>query len=259
MNTTSPDRLMKRFEDLSRQANQRGYVTYSDFLSLHEQNVLFQVKNKLATEVRLAGGYEFAERQLAAFVPTDALVFYSDKKMSQAEAFPICCIRIQPLYPKFAEKIGHRDILGALMSLGINRGKLGDIIANDEDLLVFVEESMVDYIMQELTSIRHTMVTLSVETNTKGYQPRLEYHETVISSNRLDAVIAGITRLSRSNAMKLIIEGKIFINGQECQNHTYECKENDQISIRGFGKIRFSGVLGTTKKDRTKIGYESFI
>ena len=48
MNTTSPDRLMKRFEDLSRQANQRGYVTYSDFLSLHEQNILFQVKNKLA-------------------------------------------------------------------------------------------------------------------------------------------------------------------------------------------------------------------
>ena len=105
MNTTSPDRLMKRFEDLSRQANQRGYVTYSDFLSLHEQNILFQVKNKLATEVRLAGGYEFAERQLAAFVPTDALVFYSDKKISLFDDYEITVDSLPELEPEIFDEI----------------------------------------------------------------------------------------------------------------------------------------------------------
>ena len=114
--------ICKRFVDLSKQANRKGIVMFSDFLTMNEQLILQQNKEKLESEYRMSGGYEYAERQMVAFIP-DALFYEWD--------YPMQCIRIRPAYPKFAEKLTHRDVLGALMSLGIERSKIGDLIVND--------------------------------------------------------------------------------------------------------------------------------
>ena len=242
--------IAKRFLDLSKQANRKGIVTFSDFLSLSEQTILQQNKEKLESEYRMSGGYEYAERQMVAFIP-DALFYEWD--------YPMQCVRIRPTYPKFAEKLTHRDVLGALMSLGIERAKIGDLIVNDAEMLFFAKEEIVPYLIDQLSAIRHTVVTLEPTAARQiDYQPRFEEREAIVTSNRLDAVIAAICKLSRSAALRLIQEGKIFVNGAECLHNTYYCKQGDLLSIRGFGKVRFGETLGVTKKDRIRFSYQIF-
>lgn len=240
----------KRFLDLSRQANRKGIALFSDFLSLSEQAVLANSRSKLETRYELSGGYGYAERQMAAFVP-EAL--FCDLE------YPFQCVRLTPSYPKFAEKLTHRDVLGALMSLGIERSRLGDLIVDEENLLFFAEKCIVPYLMDNLTMVRRTAVTLTVLDDAHiSYEPHFEEREAIVTSNRLDAVIAAICKTSRSVSLKLITDGKIFVNGAECLHNTYYCKQDDILSIRGFGKVRFGEILGTTKKDRLKFSYKIY-
>ncbi|MDD7643379.1 MAG: YlmH/Sll1252 family protein [bacterium] len=240
----------KRCMDLSKQANRKGIVTFSDFLTINEQLILKQNKDKLESEYQMSGGYEYAERQMVAFIP-DALFYEWD--------YPMQCVRIRPAYPKFAEQLSHRDVLGALMSLGIERSKIGDLIVNETDMFFFAKEEIVPYISDQLTSIRHTVVTLEIEAGSHlDYVPHFEEREAIVTSNRLDAVIAAICKISRAASLKLIQEGKIFVNGAECLHNTYYCKQGDLLSIRGFGKVRFGETLGVTKKDRIRFSYQLF-
>lgn len=242
--------ISKRFADLSRQAQRKGIVTFSDFLSLNEQQILQQNKHKLTSDYQMSGGYEYAERQMVAFIP-DAL-FYEWN-------YPMQCIRVRPAYPKFAEKLTHRDLLGALMSLGIERNKLGDLIVTDTQMLFFAQEAIVPYLLEQLTAIRHTVVTLEPQSgNAIDYTPEYDEREAVVTSNRLDAVIAAICRQSRAAALHMIQEGKVSVNGAESLHNTYYCKQGDLLSIRGFGKVRFKEMIGVTKKDRLRFSYQIF-
>ena len=219
-------------------------------MTVSEQMILQQNKTKLESEYRMSGGYDYAERQMVAFIP-DALFYEWD--------YPMQCVRIRPAYPKFAEKLTHRDVLGALMSLGIERSKLGDLIVNDTEMFFFAKEEIVPYILEQLTSVRHTVVTLEAEQEGNiNYVPHFEEKEAIVTSNRLDAVIAAICNISRSASLRMIQEGKIFVNGAESLHNTYYCKQGDVLSIRGFGKIRFGETLGVTKKDRIRFSYRIF-
>ena len=123
--------LAKRIQDLAKIADLKCMTTFSDFLNLNEQNILHQTLQKFPwIHCETSGGYEGAERQIAAFVP-DALSYLMEDVSSDSGfspfSWPISCIRIEPLNLKFAEPLSHRDILGALMHLGIERSKMGDI------------------------------------------------------------------------------------------------------------------------------------
>lgn len=242
--------IAKRLIDLSKQANRKGIVTFSDFLTVNEQQILQQNKEKLESEYRMSGGYEYAERQMIAFIP-DALFYEWD--------YPMQCVRIRPAYPKFAEKLTHRDVLGALMSLGIERDKLGDLIVDDTEIFFFAKEEIVPYITEQLTSVRRTVVTLEAGAESHiDYKPKMIEKEAIVTSNRLDAVIAAICNISRSASLHMIQERKIFVNGAESLHNTYYCKQGDLLSIRGFGKVRFGETLGVTKKDRIRFSYQIF-
>lgn len=241
----------KRFLDLSSQAYKRDIVTFSDFLTLNELNILQQNAKKYVTTYELFGGYEFAERQIAAFVP-DALCYIWD--------YPIDCIQIKPTYPKFAEEITHRDILGAVMNLGIERDKTGDILVKGKESYLFCKHEITSFICDELTQIRHTVVTCSVvEADHLHVAPELQECAAIIASNRLDNVVGAMCKLSRSASAEYIQAGKVFIQGKECLHNSYLCKPNDIISIRGYGKYQFSGEGTLTKKNRVKINYKKYI
>lgn len=242
--------IAKRLIDLSKQAQRKGIVTFSDFLTVSEQLILQQNKEKLESEYQMSGGYEYAERQMIAFIP-DALFYEWD--------YPMQCVRIRPAYPKFAEELTHRDVLGALMSLGIERSKIGDLIVDGTEMFFFAKEEIVPYIMEQLSSIRHTVVTLEAEEGSHiDYEPKFINKEAIVTSNRLDAILAAICNISRSAALRMIQEGKISVNGAESLHNTYYCKQGDLLSIRGFGKVRFGEMLGVTKKDRIRFSYQIF-
>ena len=138
----------KRLLDLSRQADRKGIVLFSDFLNLNEQNIFHSLQKELYTTAELSGGYEQAERQMVAFIP-DALCY--------EWSYPFVCIHAVPQYPKYAEKLTHRDVLGALMHLGLDRSKIGDIVLLENDIYIFCSETISDFIMDQFTQIRHTI------------------------------------------------------------------------------------------------------
>jgi len=237
--------IQKRFVDLSNMADKKGIVTFSDFLDLNDLNLFSMVKNQLFTQYSIFGGYEQSERQMIAFIP-DALYY--------AWNYPISFIEFKPLIKKFADNFGHRDVLGALMNLGIERDKLGDIIVNDGTAYVICVESMANYISESLTQIKHTSVIGKVcNIEDLHYEPTLEIKEGIIASNRLDCVVSLATGEKRSDAVNLIQSARVFINSKLVTSNAYFCKPNDIISVRGYGKFRYEDTISETKKGRSKI------
>ena len=237
----------KRLIDLSKQANRKGIVVFSDFLNLNELNIYHQNEKFYECRTETFGGIEFAERQIVAFIP-DALYYEWQ--------YPISALEIKPSYPKFAEKLGHRDILGALMNMGIDRSKVGDIILSKDRYFMICEDTMAQYFIDHLDKIRHTVVRLEeISAEELVSEQHFEEKEGIITSNRLDSLIACVYKFSRSQALEYLKNEKVFVNGQCIQNPSYHCKENEIVSVRGSGRFVFEKEYGETNKGRLKIRY----
>lgn len=240
----------KRLIDLSKQANRKGIVLFSDFLNLNELNIYHQSEKFFETKTESFGGVPYAERQIIAFIP-DALCYEWN--------YPITALMITPAYSKFAEKLGHRDILGAIMKLGVDRSKIGDIIIGDNIYYLLCEENIASYFIENLDKIRHTIVKLE-ECSLDELVIKQDFTEKsgIITSNRLDSVIACVHKLSRSQALDLLRQEKVFVNGKMTTNVTYACKMDDIVSVRGYGRFIFQSEFGETNKGRIKFKYSVY-
>ena len=242
--------LKKRLTELSNLAYNRGFVTFSDFLNLNELNILHTIpKNMFPARYETYGGYELSERQMAAFLP-DALCF----------TYPVRAVHVSPVNKRFAEELSHRDYLGSLMNLGIDRCKLGDILVWEEGAVIFAKEEICGYIADNLTRIRHTSVNTSVqETEDITYTPRYEKLRGTVPSVRLDTVLSVCYPMSRSRLVPLIESGKVFVNGKLITSNGYHLKDGDIISVRGTGRVVYDGILSETKKGRYLISVRKYI
>lgn len=254
--------LEKRFIELSRTAYQREIVTYTDFLNLNEQNILHSLpKNRLFSRYQCFGGYDMAERQMAAFIP-DALYLRCGKECLTPEEirYPFRGMRIMPLHRKYAEDLTHRDYLGAALNLGIERAKTGDIISWDDDAVIFIHRDMAGLLLDELTRIRHTQVTVrEVSPEDINYTPRYEEIRGTAASVRLDSLLALAFASSRTKLSGLIEGARVYVNGRLVISNGYQPKEGDIISVRGMGKFRFAEEGGRTRKNRLCIVLHKYI
>ena len=194
------------------------------------------------------GGYENAERVVIGF-----------GEEIKNEDFPICCIKIEPLQQKFADKLSHRDFLGSLMNLGINRSTLGDIIIDDNCGYLFCLESISDYILENLTRVKHTSVKctiISADKELKIKEP--EEKEIIVSSIRADAIIGAVYKLSRNQVSALFSQQLVFINSKCITKPSAFLRENDVVSVRHKGRFVFCGELRKTKKDRVIVEVKVF-
>ena len=241
--TREEQQLEKHFRDLARTAYQRGIAVFSDFLNLNELNIFQSLRPEFSyLKMESFGGYELAERQIAVFRP-EAPVFYAD--------YPVKCLKITPLNAKFAEDLNHRDYLGAVLNLGIDRACLGDILVEEDAAYLFCLERMADFIRDNLIRIRHTSVYVEqVEAENFHYEPKYKEVNGTVASVRLDKLLALAFNASRSSLTGLIEGGKVFVNGKLVTSNGYEPKEGDLISVRGMGRFRFRGTGGQSKKGR---------
>lgn len=232
--------LRRKLADLSHRAYERGYETFSDFLNQDEISQLLSLK--LDINPILNGGYENSERCIAGF---------SNDKIWQ---FPIVCIKISPLQQKFADKLNHRDFLGSLMNLGINRNTLGDIKIEDNIGYLFCLESISGYIIDNLDRIKHTSVKCEIADELPEFINKApDPSEIIVSSTRADAVISSVYKLSRNQASVLFSQDKVFVNSRVVNKDSTMLKNGDIISVRGYGKFIFESELRRTKKDRIVI------
>ena len=241
--TREEQQLEKHFRDLARTAYQRGIAVFSDFLNLNELNIFQSLRGEFSyLETETFGGYELAERQIAVFRP-EAPVFYAD--------YPVKCLKVTPLNAKFAEDLNHRDYLGAVLNLGIDRACLGDILVEEDAAYLFCLERMADFIRDNLIRIRHTSVYVEqVEAENFHYEPKYKEVSGTVASVRLDKLLALAFNASRSSLTRLIEGGKVFVNGKLVTSNGYEPKEGDLISVRGMGRFQFRETGGQSKKGR---------
>ena len=244
--------LQKRLIELSKTAYQRDIVTYSDFLNLNELNILHTTpKQDLYSRYETYGGYEFSERQMVAFLP-DALCY--------EKRYPICALKIEPLQKKFSEQLSHRDYLGAILNLGIERCKLGDILVEDSCAILFVHQSLKNFILEELIRIRHTSIMVTeIEADDVSYKPKVKEISGTVSSLRLDSLLSLAFSSSRSKLVSYIENGKVFVNGKLITSNGYQIKKDDIISVRGLGRFQFKELLSQTKKGRLFVKIDLYI
>ena len=235
--------LKKRFIELAERAFSKNIYTFTEFLSPAEQSVLKSCVHGIP--YNFDGGFENSEKAIA--------VFGSEELCGYEESAPISFIKIEPCSMKFSGELAHRDFLGSVMSLGIRRSTLGDIIVKNNVAYAPCLESIADYLCENLIKIKHTNVRCSkVEHIPEDALPQPVESEFVVASERLDSVVSSIYKLSRSESKGLCEHEKVLVGGIPVLNASYTPKEGDIISVRGHGKFIYCGIKLETKKGRLR-------
>lgn len=207
-------------------------------------------------EWSLEGGYGDAERRICVLCPKDPWDDGADAAGDMSEggpSGPICVLRIS--IPKGSPKLTHRDYMGSLLGLGIERHVTGDILVREDGADAVVLSDMAEYIAQNLTSVGRASVScevLDITRLTVGQQLTKEIRDTV-ASLRLDSVCASAFRTARGKAQDAIKAGLVSVNGRQCLKPDTELSEGDRISCRGKGRAVIAEVGGRTRKDRITI------
>ena len=194
--------------------------------------------------VTLFGGTEDCERQMMGFS-------LAEEELSE-EDFPIKIIKIRRKSKKFGQAdLSHRDYLGSILGLGIDRGKVGDILVAEDSAVCFVAEEISPYI------------TAVVAEETEGAeaipQRQTETKRLTVASMRLDAVAGEAFNLARGKVQTLIGAEKAQVNWNIVTNTSHQLKEGDMVSLRGFGRFHIKSIGGKTKKDRIGLEIEKYV
>lgn len=239
--------LKNRFHDLADRSYTQGVFTFTGFLGLGEQDAFWQEEPKLKTAgYTVYGGCENADRVMVRFG--------SAEELGYEVPFPIVCIHIRPLVSKFADDLTHRDFLGALMNLGIDRSTIGDIKVGEKQAYLFCQDTIGEFICENLNKVRHTSVKCAVTESAEDLvQEEPEIVCVQVQSVRVDAVLSKVYNMSREKSLDLFRAGKVFVNGRLCENNARTLKAGDIVNARGYGKFRLEEGTRETRKGKLAI------
>lgn len=236
--------LKKRLVELSARADARGRWMYTEFLTLAEQDILSRLR--LSAPYLLLGGTDVAERRVAAFGSVELCGY-------EPEA-PICCLELAPTAQKFSDDLSHRDFLGSLMALGVRREVLGDIIIYENKGYVFCLDSISDYISEQLTQVRRTTVSVHPAEDLPPALTTLpEISVLVVASERLDALVSAVYKLSRSESSRLFDQERVFVNSRVAKSSSAMPASGDIVSVRGQGRFKYDGISTQTRKGKLRV------
>ena len=232
--------------DWQREVEDRYAPKMTDFLDPRQRFIVQAVVGQ-SDDLRLemSGVFDDAERQRIVIAPS-----YYD---IQEEDFQIVVFRVK--YPAKFVQLKHPDVLGALLSLGLDRSKFGDIRLAEEMVQFAVAEEVATYVTTNLTSIGK----VKVHVEEMGIEPLLQMEEewiesnTTVSSMRLDVVLAQVFNISRQKSQSLISAGRVKVNWTVREQTSFELQEGDIVSARGFGRMKVIMTEGRTKKDKIRL------
>jgi len=250
------DRLMfASLLDSARSCAQTGRPAFSDFFDPARCSRFLRVLGSLRSELRVAasafGGAENCERRMIGICPDDSCIDES--------AYPITALEVT-YNARYAPDLGHKDFLGSVLGLGIERAHVGDVMVRDGSAVVFVCSDIAGFILANLERVGKTAVKaapagaapLNVEAG------RARELTLTLSSMRLDNLISAAHRLPRSKAADLIRAEKVFVNWALVKSVSENVKPGDIVTARGFGRLRVAGVMGLSKKDKIRLKIEIF-
>ena len=238
------DRLLaSRTADAFEAAGRQYIPHFVGFLDGHQRRVAQQVCDRLAGECGALfwGGFEGAERTVLGVFPP-----FSEP---EAGAFPIRCVRI---VWKFRE-LTHRDFLGSLLSLGIRKDKIGDIVVGSGECMVMLDEAVSHFVLQNLEKVGGAGVRCEeAEGASVHVQADFEALTDTVASPRLDCVVASLGNMSRTESGRLITNGLVSVDFETVMNQAAPVCEGSTVSIRGHGRFIIDAIGPATRKGRLK-------
>ena len=230
-----------------REAQDRYAPKLTDFLDPRQQFIVQSIVGQ-SDDIVVSSNGEFpgAERKRLFISPS-----YFEPA---AEDYNITMFSIR--YPSKFLKLEHPDVLGSLMSLGLDRSKYGDIRVDDSRIEFAVASEVAEFVRMNLTSIGKSKI--HVEELPKGHaylEDKEEWSEEshTVSSMRLDTIIASLFNVSRQKSGMLINSGRVKVNWTVREQPAFELHESDLLSIRGYGRIKIGMIEGRTKKDKIRL------
>lgn len=203
--------------------------------------------------VRAFGGVADAERMRLGFFPE----MYNEEEVQ----FPISALSISRKHKKFGQvDLSHRDYLGSILGLGLERDYIGDIIVSDDATVCFVDDAIADYILSQLIQVSKTNVKVEkIDNPTLVQEKATKQKRITVSSLRLDGILSSALQISRGISQELIKKERVNLNWETVTNTSLQVKEGDMISARKYGRFLVAEIGGTTKKDRIVVEVHIYI
>ena len=238
--------VARLLENAARLAGEKGLTRFTRFLDPAEAAQGEALARTYGAAFSSFGGYDRSERRIGCFHPPEEGVAH--------DAYPIVC-----LHSRYASRfcsVSHRDLLGAFMALGLTRACIGDMIISGEDIYLFAHDTTADFIAQQMTSAGKASLHFRVlDAPPPMPDPEGVTFSAVVSSLRLDAVLASAYRLSRSEAQEAVRAGLVKVNHLVCERVDAVLAQDALLSLRGWGRVRLVSIDGTTRKQRIGITF----
>ena len=233
--------VLARLKDLQDRSERRYMHTESGFLNEEEQTEALR-RFPESPLIRYDGGYPGARKK--------KVIFLRDEEDDFSD---IVCISSRA--DQRFRSIGHRDILGSIMSLQVDRHSFGDFWIEGDSIYLYTSKAMGEFFCDHLLRIGKLSVSFSLieEHPVQTFYTRA--FEKVVSSERLDALVASLANVSRSEAQRLIRQEKVQVNHHSLVKPDELCDNNSTISIRGCGRFTYNGVIRRTRRDRIVVGF----
>ena len=218
----------------------------TDFVDPRQRTIVQNIVNSyMDLAMFFDGGYEFAERGRILLAPS---YYVPEDKEIGLHFFQV------EGESKFFD-LAHKDIMGALLNIGLKREKFGDILITDETKQLIVADEIADYVRMEVQQIGKTRVLLGSIQRERVNPARTEYKELTftVSSLRIDAIVSHVFNQSRSKVADWIKGKHVKVNWQVVDQVDFKLEEGDIVSVRKFGRFRFLSEEGNTKKGRILI------
>lgn len=216
------------------------------FVAGEERAMAVHEARECGVQAAFDGGWEDAERVQVCFHPMDEEPMFTG-------------VWVEITWNARFARVEHRDLLGSLMGLGMDRSYMGDLIAQEDRAWLYVLPELAARLPMEWTQAGRASIRVSVLDGTPAIRrPEGQQLRDTVPSTRLDAVLASGMKLSRSRAAEIIREGAVSVDHQPEERTDRQLAEGQLISIRGFGRVRVLEVGEPTRKDRLPVTLEIF-
>lgn len=253
----SKNMILGNIADKIEQSDKNFYITNTSFLDLNERSLFANSKienQSISTE--FWGGYIDPERCILINYPKS---LYESLEEVISIQNPLSVLRVTK--DKNTRELTHRDFLGSLLSLGIKRQLIGDILVSNNSTDIIVLSEIVEFLLANYTKAANLNLTVKEVPIDELSIPDQKYEifRETVPSLRLDNIVSSGFKISRTNSIQFIKSGQVFVDNIEIKKIDFQVKVNSRIILRKHGKIIFSEIAGKSKKERIWIEIKKYL
>lgn len=257
---TERELLIAQLSDKLRLCLSREVITFSGFLDAASKSEAKRFCERQKASAVFFGGYAGAEREACVFLPEylspDMFPKYFAENPDDCPVKAVRCTSAAGSPP-----LSHRDFLGSLLSLGIRRESVGDILVSENSADIFVLPPLASFLISDYKRAGRVPINVSEIPPSEAAVPtaNVAHMRDTVPSLRLDAAVSSVFSLSRTKAAEAILSGLVFVNDAVREKPDSKISAGDKLVLRGHGKAVITASDELTKKGRTVILFDKYL